>query len=170
MSLRILAVLILAASASSAVAAPPRKVDCTRCHQTTPEAVRAALAMSTPVPEPLGVVGAGKADDIPRGHKLLYRLARNRAVDDVMAAKKVSRAKAKELIDRYADDDSLHALAMEAGLKIAAAPKEGGRLESLLDWLLAHQDQILALIKLILTLLAFIDHDLGEPLDWFAAA
>lgn len=93
---------------------------------------------------------AGK-DDIPAGHRLLYKMARIRAAGELADKEKISRRAAREKIDDAVTDAQLHELATAAG--IAIKPQvSGGKVQDFLDWLIAHQDVILALVKILLAL------------------
>lgn len=101
----------------------------------------------TPVPP------AAKADDAPGAHhKLLYAVARARAAGQLAKKEGISRAAAREKIDEI-DDATLHAAVQASGTAIKAMPV-GGKLTDFLDWLAAHQDAIMAIVKIILALFA----------------
>lgn len=133
-------------AAAAVLAGPPAKPIPTRYDFLPPPAVSKSDA---PVP-------AAKADDgIPAGHKFLYRIARDRAVGEYARAKGISRAAAREKVDSL-DDATLHAAVQASGAFAIKAQPVGGKLTDFLDWLASHQEQILALVKLIMSLLAFI--------------
>ncbi len=95
------------------------------------------------------------AGAITEDHKFLYSLARTKAVTEYARVNKVSRSVAREKVDSL-DDATLHAAVVKSGaFKIVAMPV-GGKLTDFLDWISSHSDQILALVKLIMSLLAFI--------------
>jgi len=111
---------------------------------------------TSPLVLPLKPVAA-KPDEIPANHKLLYEAARDRAAKQVARDKGISRKEARELIDQVSDA-SLHAAVTAANIQVKPLPV-GGPIQNLLDWFAAHQEQIAAIVKLILTLLAL----LGQP-------
>lgn len=96
---------------------------------------------------------AAKADDIPAGHRILYKLARIRAAGELADKERISRRAAREKIDDAITDAELHQLATAAGITIKPQVV-GGKVQDFLDWLLAHSDQILALVKILLALFA----------------
>lgn len=120
----------------------------------TPAAADKPAAKSSDTP--VVPKAAADPDAIPAGHKFLYAVARTKAITEYARTKGVSRAAAREKVDSL-DDATLHAAVQASGAftTIKAQPS-GGRLSDFLDWLLAHQEQIAALVKLILSLLAFI--------------
>lgn len=61
--------------------------------------------------------------------------------------RKVTRAQARAMADKVTDEQILK------GMKVYGAPSEG-RLEDLFDWLLAHREEIMELIKWIVSLFA----------------
>lgn len=100
---------------------------------------------------PPAAAPAPAAPTLTDGHRLLYENARARAVGQLARKKGISRAEAKELIDDAAPDETLHNLAAKAGLKFKGLPAAGG-FQGFIQWLLDHQDQILALVKIIMAL------------------
>lgn len=109
------------------------------------------------VQQPTPKAVAPKADEgkvggiLTEGHRTIYDTARARAVGPLARKKNISRAEARELINDAADDETLHKMAAKAGLKFKAMPT-GGRLTDFIQWLVDHQEQILALIKIIMAL------------------
>lgn len=102
---------------------------------------------------PVPKVMPAKVDDgkvggaLTEGHKTLYDIARKRAVGPLARKKNISRDEARKLIDEEIDDATLHSLAAKAGLKFKAMPTGAG---GFIQWLIDHQEQILALIKIIM--------------------
>jgi hypothetical protein len=117
---------------------------------------------ATPTAEPKVVQGLlGDA-----GKRILLRHVRSRAIDTLVSdgvtvpgggKRTYTRAEAKKAVAGI-DDDTILGLAAE---KVPAAFQagEGGRLAALVDWLLAHQDQIMALVKLVMSLLLLFGDD-----------
>ena len=108
-----------------------------------------AKTSDSPVTPPV----AEAKDGIPNGHRLLYKIARARAAGELADKEKISRRAAREKIDDAVSDAQLHELATTAGLTIKAQAS-GGKVSDFLDWLAAHSDQIMALVKLIMSLFA----------------
>lgn len=100
------------------------------------------------------VAAVADPDVIPAHHKLLYRIARDHAVAKYARDNKVSRAAAREKVDQV-DDTTLHAAVQAAGLPVKAIPA-GGKLSDFLDWIATHGDTILAIVKILMSLLAFL--------------
>lgn len=96
---------------------------------------------------------ADSSDEIPAGHRLLYRVARNKAAEIYAKDKRISRHAAREKIASI-DDGAIHAAVKAAKLSIEDLPR--GDLASILQWIIDHQDLILAIAKLIVALLAII--------------
>lgn len=93
------------------------------------------------------------AGDAPSAHhKLLYRIARDRAIAQYARDKGITRAAAREKAD-HIDDSTLHAAVQAAGLKVQALPV-ADKLEDFLQWVVDHQDLIIGIVKIVLTLLA----------------
>jgi hypothetical protein len=113
------------------------------------------LADKAPKTSDSPVPAAAQADSIPAGHKFLYSLARTKAITQYAKEKGVSRAAAREKVDSL-DDATLHAAVQASGAFAIKAQPVGGKLTDFLEWLSTHQEQIAALVKLIMSLLAFI--------------
>lgn len=113
-----------------------------------------------PFTEAAPPAAAATAPAITEGHRLLYDAARGRAAGQLARKKNISRAEAREMIDDAAPDEVLHVLAAKAGLKFKGLPQAGG-LSGFLDWLIAHADQIMALVKIIMALFG-VDAETGE--------
>jgi len=107
-------------------------------------------------PEAVGGIG-----DRDLGKRLLVKLVKARAVDRLMShgltdagvaamTKPLTRAEAKALVDTV-DDELIIKHASETYPK---AFGEGGRLADLVDWLASHKEEILALVKFLISLLA----------------
>lgn len=90
-------------------------------------------------------------DAIPAGHRLLYKLARVRAAGELADKEKISRRAAREKIDEALTDAQLHELVTAAGLSVKPQISSG-KASDFIDWLLAHQDIILAIVKILLSL------------------
>lgn len=111
---------------------------------------KAAVAMPPAVA--LSPAEADKAE-VPLGHRLLFQIARDKAVAQYARDKNVSRAEARKQIDRV-KDDQIEAEAKKVGLfaKVKEVPVEG-KLEDLLQWIVDHQELVIAIVKVILTIL-----------------
>lgn len=113
---------------------------------------------------------AAKADDgVPAGHRVLYAIARTKAITQLAKKENISRAAAKERIDEISDD-ALHAAVMASGAITIKAQPVGGKLTDFLDWLVTHQDAILAIVKIILALFTVsadaANSDMFSATDW----
>lgn len=97
------------------------------------------------------VAQPAEAKDIPRGYRVLYAIARVRAAGELAKRDNISRAAAKEKIDSVSDKQ-LHELVEAAGLKVSKAYPGEGRLKEIIDWLIEHQELILAIVTLLLSL------------------
>ncbi len=90
--------------------------------------------------------------DVPAGHhKLLYRVARDRAIAQYAKDKGITRAAAREKAEQI-DDSTVHAAVKAAGLQFKDLPV-GSKLEDILTWIVDHQELIISLVKIFLTLL-----------------
>ena len=106
---------------------------------------------------PEAIEGIGRGDI---GKRLLLKLVKARAVERLTThgfkdagkadSKPLSREKAKALVAEVDDEVILKHIVEKYGDEIG----EGGKLESLLQWLVDHKEQILQLVKFIVTLLA----------------
>lgn len=103
----------------------------------------------TPIVSP-----AIEKSDLPCGHKFLYRVARDHAVVHLAREKGITRAAAREKLD-HIDDSTVHAAVQAAGLKVKDLPT-GDKLEDFLTWVVNHQDLIIAVAKIFITLLALL--------------
>lgn len=121
---------------------------------------------STPASPPTAPAAPTTAESAPKQHKLLFAIARTKAVGEIAKARKISRADARELVDQI-DDATLAQAAAAAKLTFKDLPEAGG-LEGLLQWLVDHQDLVLALVKLIVAILSVIAVDVANP-ESFAA-
>jgi len=111
-----------------------------------------AVAVAPPAKSDAPV--AAKADDgIPAGHKVLYAAARTKAIGQLAKKEGISRAAAREKIDDISDE-ALHAAVVASGAIPVKALPTGGKLTDFLDWLIQHQDQILAIVKILLAFFA----------------
>lgn len=108
-----------------------------------------------------------EAGGISEAHALLYETARARAVGQLARKKNISRAAAREMIDDAAPDELLHKLAKKNGINVKSLPTAGG-LSGFLDWLIAHSDQIMALVKIIMALFG-VDAEVALPIALAAA-
>lgn len=114
--------------------------------------IRRRVTIAPAAPAVLAAPAApADAGAITDGHRLLYEQARIRAVGQLARKKNISRSDAKEMIDDAAPDEVLHKLASKAGLKFKGLPTAGG-VAAFIQWLIDHQDQILALVKIIMAL------------------
>lgn len=94
---------------------------------------------------------AAPADGITVGHRLIYKLARAKAASALAKKENISREAAREKIDDAVDDAALHAAVAAAGVEIKPQVS-AGKLSDFLSWLAAHQDAIMAIVKIILAL------------------
>lgn len=98
---------------------------------------------------------AAPASEAPAAHhKLLYRIARDRAITQYARDKGITRSAAREKADSI-DDATIHAAVQAAGLQFQNLPI-GDKLEDFLNWIVNHQDLIIAIVKIIITLLALL--------------
>ena len=112
------------------------------------EAAPPAKTSDSPVsPPPV----AAPADGITVGHRLIYKLARAKAASALAKKENISREAAREKIDDAVDDAALHAAVQAAGVEIKPQVS-AGKLSDFLGWLAAHQDAIMAIVKIILAL------------------
>lgn len=96
---------------------------------------------------------AAAKDDIPRGYKVLYAIARTRAAGELAKKENISRAAAREKIDSISDAE-LHAQVKAAGIAVAKEYPGEGKLKAIIDWLIEHQDAIRAIVTLLLSIFA----------------
>lgn len=96
------------------------------------------------------VTPVAKDGDIPKGFKVVFALARTRAVGELAKKENISRAAAREKIDSISDKE-LYESAKVAGLTVAKDYPGEGKLSAIIDWLIEHQDLIKALVVLILS-------------------
>ena len=94
---------------------------------------------------------AAPADGVPAGHKLIYKLARAKAASALAKKEGISRAAAREKIDDAIDDATLHAAVAAGGVEIKPQVSTG-KLSDFVNWLIAHQDAIMAIVKIIMAL------------------
>ena len=100
--------------------------------------------------------------ELTEGYRTIYDTARARAVGQLARKKNISRAEAREMINDIADNETLHLLATKAGIKVTAMPKG---ISGFIQWLIDHQEQILALVKLILALFG-VDAETAWQNNW----
>ena len=134
------AALVVASGCLAAMSAPPKVV-------TQPKAA------------PLTVGGILDGDGI--GKRVLVRVVKARAVDRLVShgfsdvtgkkGKTFTREQARELVDSIDDDLILKHAQEKYGEKVVG---EGGRLEALVQWLIDHKEEILSLVKFVISLLA----------------
>ncbi len=124
-----------------------------------PAPVPAPKVMQQPAPKVVEGLGDGRLRD-----RLLLAVVRARAVDHAIkhgvpvaggGTRKVTREEAQKLADKVSDEAILRAA------KVYGAPVGEGRLAALFDWLVAHKEQILELVKFVLSLFALFADD--EP-------
>lgn len=94
------------------------------------------------------------AGEAPAHNKILYRIARDRAIAKYAKDKGITRAAAREKADQI-DDSTVHAAVKAAGIEFKDLPV-GSKLEDVLNWIVNHQDLIVGLVKIFLTLLALL--------------
>lgn len=104
---------------------------------------------------PEAVEGVGKGElrkrlllDVMR-HHAVNRLVRDGLKTPDGKVRKVDRDEARELVAKVKDETIL-AMAVEKGAPVG----EGGKLEALLDWILAHKEEIIRFIMLLISLFA----------------
>lgn len=90
-------------------------------------------------------------DGIPANHRFLYGIARARAAEELAKKEKISRRAAREKIDDALTDAQLHDLVKSAPIPIVVKAV-GGKLTDFLEWLAAHQDVIMAIVAIIMSL------------------
>lgn len=113
--------------------------------------------------------------------RLFLAIAKNRvistAVKDGVNGKKYTREQAEAAWDMLVADvgtDGLLTLAKEASPKLAKEVGEGGPLARLIQWIKDHPEELLAFIKLILSLFALfadggqMSFNLGDPFSWLS--
>ena len=94
------------------------------------------------------------AGEAPAHNKILYRIARDRAVAKYAKDKGITRAAARDLADQI-DDSTVHAAVKAAGIEFKDLAV-GSKLEDVLNWIVNHQELIAGLVKIFLTLLALL--------------
>lgn len=115
-----------------------------------------------PRTQPAPVVVAAQPAPVQGGavrEKLVLAVVKARVIaklqSDGVNGKKLSRAEAVELYERL-DDEVIRGCVHEAAPDLAKAIGEGGPLARLLEWIRTHPDEVAAIIKLILSLLALL--------------
>ena len=135
------AALLVVSGCLAAASAPPKVV-------TQPKAAQPATV-------------GGILDGENLGKRVLVRVVKARAVDRLVShgfadvtgkkGKTFTREQAREMVDSIDDDLILKHAQEKYG---AAVVGEGGRLEALVQWLIDHKEEILALVKFVISLLA----------------
>ena len=129
----------------------------------------APVVVQPPAPNPGPVLATATAERDPSGHRLFAKVIRNRLRERLQKdgfaliggnPKPLTDLEAAVLVNRL-DDSELVAAAVQT-----KAVEDGSlfdKLGGVIDWLLSHKDQILSIIKVLLSLLALFGDQPATP-------
>jgi hypothetical protein len=135
---------------------------------TEAEAQRRFRLRQTPAPQESPKAAPQVAEGPLRDRlreRVLLAVVKSRVVRQLQAdgfkvaggpAKPMTRAEAEALYDRLTEDVILGAVKEASPQTFAAATEPGGFLARLIAWITEHQDEIAAIVKLILSILALL--------------
>jgi hypothetical protein len=119
-----------------------------------PKSQPAPVVVVAADPVPVQGLGDGKLRE-----RIVLGIVKSRVLKKLetegIDGKKYTRAEAIALYEKLTDDD-IKGVVKEASPKTYAAIGEGGFLANLLQWIKDHPEEVAAIIKLILTLLALL--------------